>query len=59
MVLKLNKNEIIARWRIVVETNQDRRMSTDDLGIDLPDNMCAQVDEILADEYPVGWYEND
>ena len=55
--MKLNPNEKIDSWDVVVKTTEGRELTfIDDLGIgQLPHKVTQAIDEILENKYPVTW----
>lgn len=57
-MLKLNENEKIESWDVVVKTTEGRELScVGDLGLDLPDAGTMRIDNVLDEFYPCTWNE--
>ena len=63
-MLKLNENEKIVSWDVVVKTmdhceahGQGRELSCIDLGLDLPYTATKRIDQTLEEFYLCDWTE--
>ena len=56
MMLKLNENEKIYSWDVIVETTDGRLLTCDgDLGLELPYTAANLIDQTLEEFYPCSW----
>lgn len=55
-MLKLNENEKIDSWDVMVKTTDGRELScSGDLGLDLPYAGRELIDQCLEEFYPCAW----
>lgn len=56
--MKLNPDEKIDSWDVVVRTTEGRELSLNDLRIDqLPPCATHAINDLIEDNYPVTWEE--
>ena len=53
--MKLNKNEKIQSWTVVVKTTNGRELSFNDLGLEIYYTVAKPIDETLEATYPCEW----
>ena len=59
-MLKLNENEKIDSWDVVVRTTEGRELScTANLGLDFSELATDLIDECLEEFYPCRWVEEE
>lgn len=58
--MKLNQNEKIDSWDVVVRTTKGRKLEfMKDLRLEVPNTAAELIDEELEDNYPVTWAGED